>query len=201
MIDRIKHLKVFLDSQKGPALSLIGPFFDLQSLPPGPLVFVDKGAHFQNGHPGFSVGDGDSSEIELDQLLSKEKDFSDLAYCLSQIPNHFSTLNLCGFLGHRKDHELMNLAEVHRFLKKTQTPIQVHFDQKISAYSKGRWQVKVEGVFSLFAFESVEVTLEGDCKYKILKNKALDALSSNGLSNEGFGFITIICDGPIFLFY
>lgn len=187
-----KYLAQFKSNSK---LYLIGPLYDEEAIFKEPVIFVDGGGQYQKSEEGFIVGDGDSSEIQMDEKLSEEKDISDLGYALSQIEG-FSELLLLGFLGKRKDHELMNLAEVHRFLK-GKSQVKASFDNKVIALSTGEWKLDIMGTFSLFAFESIELTMSGECKYSI--DTTLKELSSHGLSNEGNGEIVINTNGPVFV--
>jgi thiamine pyrophosphokinase len=180
-------------------LNILGPL--AQQLPPSllePMIYIDGGAFLRKRDEGFVVGDGDSFSGVLDELLPTKKDYSDLSYVLSNIPNQFERLNLYGFLGGRRDHELINYGEVHTFLKKRIDSTEVRFDLEIIAFSAGEWTVFIDGVFSLFVFENVEIELSGQCEYTI--SEMLKPLSSEGLSNIGFGQIKIKCNSPIFFF-
>ncbi len=179
-------------------LNIVGPLYEKPENLKGPIIFVDGGAGARIQEEGFSVGDGDSFIGELDEVLPKEKDFSDLAFVLRNIPSYVNELKLFGFLSGRRDHELVNFAEIHSFLKNCPTPTKVYFDKDVIAFSKGTWNVEVDGIFTLFAFEEIEVKLSGDCKYPIAKK--LKPLSSEGLSNIGTGKITFINNAPLFLF-
>lgn len=194
-------LKKYISGFDGLTIHLVGPFFKETELLEEPIIYVDGGARFRKDLKGFSVGDGDSSTGKLDQTLNKEKDFSDLAFALGCIPNIFSIIQLHGFLGFRKDHEIMNLAEVHSLLSKVNQPTQAYFDKSIIAFSKGEWSLHIQGVFSLFAFAPVELKLSGACDYKLEEIRTLKALSSHGLSNKGHGAIEIHCTAPIFIFF
>lgn len=194
-------LKTYLNQFNEPSLELIGPFYEGGDLHSEPVVFVDGGVKFKNNSRGFSVGDGDSAPLELDQKLNTEKDFSDLAFVLAHIPDPYSLIRAQGFLGHRKDHEIMNLAEVHRFMSTRKTSTRLFFENKIHAYSKGSWAIELHACFSLFAFAPLELKLSGDCDYKIDNAyQTLRELSSHGLSNRAFGKIEIQCSAPVFLF-
>lgn len=107
---------------------------------------------------------------------------------------------MLGFLGGRKDHELINFAEAHSYLKNINNSTAVHFDKSISAYSQGKWTININGTFSLFAFEPLRLQVSGECEYLISKDIDFKHLSSHGLSNVGNGEVAITCDGPIFLF-
>lgn len=195
------ELKVYLQSfSTSNTLYIVGPFYD-ESIPfTEPVVFVDRGVFFRKTSEGVSVGDGDSAGFKLQHQLEHDKDLSDLAFVLENIPSHFERVHLLGFLGHRKDHELMNWAEAHRCLKSSTARKVLHFDQSIQAFSKGQWSITVRGTFSIFSFEPCDVKLTGQCKFKIEGFSSLKALSSHGLSNEGFGDIEISTTGPVFLF-
>lgn len=192
------NLKKYLEEfENNNALSIVGPFYDKYYNFSEPVVFVDRGVEFKNESSGFSVGDGDSTNKNLNELLNPEKNFSDLSYVLVNIPNNFKEINLLGFLGGRRDHELINFAECHQFLKsKTQT--KVIFENKVLALSRGDWSLDIKGLFSVFLFEKAEISLNGKCKYP--SNK-LKELSSHGLSNVGNGEIQFKSSSPFFIFF
>lgn len=188
----------FSNFQTHKELNIIGPLFDGYNQLHEPVIYVDGGTKAKLENGGFSIGDGDSFFEELDEYLPKEKDYSDLSYVLDTIPSHFEVINLLGFLGERKDHELINLAEVHRFLTNISKSKKVIFDQEIIAFSAGEWSLPISGTFTLFAFDDINIQLSGSCKYHILKK--LKPLSSEGLSNIGDGLINFKNDAPVFLF-
>lgn len=193
-------LNDFLDNLSSKHLYVIGPFFQGSMPVTDALVFVDRGADFRTDQEGFSVGDGDSASVQLDEILNPDKNFSDLAYVLERIPARISRISLLGFLGGRKDHELMNLAEAHQLLKKSSEPLRLDFDSQIEGFSSGLWSIPVQGVFSLFAFEELKLKMTGDCRYPVSPVSEFKALSSQGLSNEGSGLIAIEADSPVFIF-
>ena len=180
------------------SLTLIGPLFSKHIEVVEPLVFVDGGTSFRKKNEGFSVGDGDSAPITLDQTLSPNKDYSDLAYVLQHIPENFVQLNLLGFLGGRRDHELINFAELHQFLVNKEG-CSANFENQVIAYSRGKWLLEHNGVFSLFSFCENTVQLKGDCKYPLV-DKSLRKLSSHGLSNVAKGTIEVENSSPLFVF-
>ena len=98
-------------------LNIVGPMAKLPETLPEPVVYVDAGAFNMMDGVGFSVGDNDSYDKELDEILCVDKNYSDLSYVLSHIVDSFSEVRLIGFLGGRRDHELMNLMETHQALK------------------------------------------------------------------------------------
>lgn len=197
-------LKDYFRQFSNSELQVIGPFFNSLAFSAShlkePVVYVDGGAQFRGGKPGFSVGDGDSSTVRMDEKLQTNKSFSDLAFVLHNIPSSFSVIYLFGFLGHRSDHEIMNFAEAHEFLKNAKQSVKVYFDKKIIALSPGIWNFAIQGIFSVFGFEEVSLQLTGQCDYQILPTQPFSARSSQGLSNQGRGEIRIVCDKPVFLF-
>jgi thiamine pyrophosphokinase len=186
------------NKQSNQMINIIGPLFQGDNNYAQPIVYVDGGAKYRRNSEGFSVGDGDSFSGKLDEYLPIDKDYSDLSYVLKNIPLHFDEINLLGFLGGRKDHELINLAEVHLFLENSLSRRRVNFDQKIIALSAGNWSFLIEGTFTLFAFKKIEIKLDGKCKYPI--EKELTPLSSHGLSNVGSGNIHLKNNAPVFIF-
>ncbi len=192
-------LSIYLTELNANHLKIIGPFYSGPRLEAENVIYVDAGANFKTTAHGFSVGDNDSYSGFLDETLSHEKNFSDLAYVLSCIQMKEPELELLGFRGGRADHDLINLAEVHRFLKRQPEAI-VQFDTGITGYSSGPCDFDFKGTFSVFAFEKVKIQLAGACKYKMSMNEEFQELSSHGLSNEAEGLVTIECDGPFFVF-
>ena len=181
-------------------LTLVGPLVDAERRFNEPVIFVDGGAKCRRGNEGITVGDGDSSARHMDEKLNPDKDLSDLAHTLDAIEDYFDELHTYGFLGGRKDHELINLAEIQSLLRKRTDPLKVKCNEEIVAVSKGEWTFTIEGIFSLFLFEAGNLTLTGACKYPIGGKNPLHSLTSHGLSNEGNGEIVLICSGPVFIF-
>lgn len=175
-------------------------------------LFVDGGTRYFKVKKGvcFSLGDGDtftgdtSTKNQLDLLLPAKKDYSDFKFALSLVPNNLKEIYLTGFLGKRKDHELINFGEVHQFLRKRKSTV-VHFlaknQLKITAISSGKHSFSHTGNFSILALESAEISLTGKCEYKILKKRKIAILSSQGLSNIGFGKIKLKTNRPVFIFF
>lgn len=166
-----------------------------------PTVYVDGGARFKAATsprvPLITLGDGDSGG-PMDEMLPAEKDYSDLAFVLRELPRHIDHVLLKGFLGGRRDHELANLGEVHQFLRR-RTQGRAEFDNVIHAFI-GNFELDINGVFSVLALETVSVTIQGACKYRLDGTSALEAASSHGVSNEGFGLVMFSSSKPCFIF-
>lgn len=203
--------------KKSKKVLIIGPISPLiqRKFLTFPMLFVDGGTRYLKNHKklrfsSFSLGDGDThthttaSKNQLDLLLPAKKDYSDFKFALSMLPNNLKLIYLTGFLGKRKDHELINFGEVHHFLKKKKST-EVHFlhrkQLKITAISSGKYSFSRTGNFSLLALEPAEVTLDGKCEYKIIKKRKISTLSSLGLSNIGFGKIKLKTNRPVFIFF
>ncbi len=181
-------------------LTLAGPFCDPLTSFREPVIFVDGGARCRKSGQGIAVGDGDSFDGELDVLLDRDKDFSDLAFVLANIPQGFSDIRLLGFLGGRRDHEVFNFGEVHRFLA-TAAPARALFDDEVAAYSAGCWSFCRHGGFSLGALQESRVRMQGDCLYPCSEPTLFKPLISLGLSNIGSGTIQLECSHPVFVFF
>lgn len=187
---------------KDKVLTLVGPLrpdATIGTALTDPVIFVDGGARSRLNNEGIAVGDGDSAECIMDILLNPDKDFSDLAYTLSQIPLDFAQLHLSGFLGGRRDHELFNLGEVYHFLKARPGIGRATFDGKISGYAAGQWEFERHGGFSLAVLENTHLTLTGDVRYSCEHPTRFGTLDSLGLSNVGSGTIYIDCDAPVYV--
>lgn len=188
-------------------VDLVGPLLSAPHALTGATVFVDGGSRFQmpastslTSLPAISVGDGDSGG-QLDEMLPTEKDYSDLAFVLRELPLPINRVNLFGFLGGRRDHELANFGEVHQFLSRRGQARANFYSHGISVMGfVGQIELEVHGLFSLLVLESTAVRLEGECKYKLAGDVVLEPVSSHGLSNEGSGLVTLETRKPAFIF-
>ncbi len=165
------------------------------------LIYVDRDRKLGESSGKFiSIGDNDSSTQKPEILLPRDKSRNDLYYALKLIPPKTKELHFIGFLGARRDHERMNFAEVHRYLKK-QTGVSAYWweDQKLKAMSlaSGRYSFVWRGVFSLFCFQRTKVQLKGKCRYPLMKPTLLLPLSSHGLSNVGYGAFMVKTNAPL----
>lgn len=186
------------------AVTLVGPLLGAPHAPTGATIYVDGGSRYKScsssSWPVISLGDGDSGKA-LDEVLPVEKDYSDLAFVLRELPAHIDFLRLFGFLGGRRDHELVNLGEVHQFLRRRPQARADFFSDSLSIVGfSGRIELEAHGVFSLLVLESTAVTLSGACKYRLDGSAVLEPASSHGLSNEGSGLIVAESSRPAFIF-
>ena len=182
-------------------VQLVGPLASPRTALAEPVIFVDGGAGLRVADEGVSVGDGDSFDGHLDHRLDPDKDFSDLAFVLGCLGPRFSEIELFGFLGGRRDHELLGFGEVFHFLDRRSTPARARFDREVEAFSAGRWRFESRGTFSLALFAPCRVTLWGDCRYPITPGTRVTPLGSLGLSNVGHGHVELEADGPVFIFH
>jgi thiamine pyrophosphokinase len=180
-------------------LTLVGPLLKKERTFSEPIIFVDGGAKYKkNGTFGISVGDGDSFLGELDEILPQEKDFSDLSYVLNACVNLYEQINLLGFLGGRRDHELINFGEVASFLNLQNIKSRVLFDDEVIILSGGKWELDIIGVFSLISLDNQSISLTGACKYQV-RNLVITTISSHGLSNIGIGRVEVECESALIL--
>lgn len=190
-------------------VTLVGPM--LHSYPPKidhPFIYVDRGSHFKaairksskKGYSDITVGDGDSSEGPLDINLPADKDYSDLKFALDLLPKNIKKVNLWGFLGGRRDHEIINFGEVQNSLLKSLPDTLFSFEDMVLGKNKGPLKININGVFSLVVFQPTEVKMEGKCQYKLPKFKEVLPISSHGLSNLGSGEVIIEAKAPFFIF-
>jgi thiamine pyrophosphokinase len=147
-----------------------------------------------------SIGDGDSADIPLDETLPKDKDYSDLAFVLRGLPKSVVHLDLLGFLGGSRDHELLNYGEIHHFLSTASVFRSVRFDDVVVAFAGGKLSMEVHGRFSVVVFEPAQVTITGSCAYPLEDATSLPPVSSKGLGNTGFGTVFVESTAPCFLF-
>jgi thiamine pyrophosphokinase len=201
----------FLDTiQQAKAVTLVGPLFGNEDgfhSPRSPTIYVDGGARFRPARsefPAVSVGDGDSSAgVALDELLPAGKDFSDLAFALRGLPGAVCEIEMLGFLGGRRDHELAVLGEVHAFSLGRKLVARL-FDTEgrlaVVVVSGSPFTFELHGTFSVFSTLEAEVTITGACRYPLANPTKLTALSSHGLSNEANGYVTVAGDQPLFIY-
>jgi thiamine pyrophosphokinase len=184
-----------------------------------PTIYVDGGSDFRadggwaaaqltpakekSSIPLISIGDGDSAAGKLDEVLPAHKDYSDLAFVLRSLPQNIVAIEMLGFLGERRDHELANLGEVHAFLKTRADfcRVEIHSaEQTVFAFARGTLTIDIAGTFSVMVLEPAAVRIEGACEYKLAGDVVLQVASSHGLSNVGHGAVEITSDQPCFLF-
>jgi thiamine pyrophosphokinase len=192
----------FLASIKGERIDVVGPEYAPHHIPfAEPVIFVDGGVRFRKSKEGFAVGDGDSAPdpSALNLLLPKEKDFSDLAFTLANLPETITEVRLHGFLGGRLDHQFFNIGEACAFLRQRKRPSRVFFDDKIIAHSAGSWAFDQKGLFSLAVLEAAKVLVHGDVKYPIDPASDVLPLSSLGLSNVALGRFGIHSNKPFLI--
>lgn len=174
-----------------------------------PILCVDGGARFCK-RMDIWVGDGDSNQINLNCenifKFSPHKSQSDLALALTLFNESSQlTLHCWGFLGGRKDHELINLGEMLTFLETKPQTEALFYDQNkkivIKALGPGAWKFNLQGVFSLASLKNVRVKMTGNCAYEIKEMTELKPLSSFGLSNFGKGEFELINEGPVMMIF
>lgn len=191
-------------------VALVGPLAGRARPVVMPTVFVDGGADFlPQSEASFAVvrvGDGDSVSDKLagpplDHLLSPHKDLSDLAFVLRELPLSITALEMFGFLGGRRDHELANFGEVEKFLRARENAlVNFHSDHSVAAvaFSGQVLELSISGLFSVMTLEPASVHISGDCEYKFAG--PIPALSSQGLSNVGHGAVRLQSTKPAFVF-
>ncbi len=189
-------------------VTLVGPMRQPEASITDPTIYVDGGIKFKPpGDKQFSihVGDQDSSAIAPDHLLSANKDFSDLAFVLAHLPASIVKLSMHGFLGGRRDHEILNFGETHSFLSGRPRPTRAAFWNEgriqVLGFSAGMWTFDHTGLFSLVVFEDTPLNLKGHCEYDFGPKRNLKALSSLGLSNRANGELHLETEKPAFLFF
>lgn len=190
--------------QKDQIISLVGPMcssaIDVEAVNE-PVIYVDGGAQYRRSTKGLVVGDGDSTTTEMDIKLNPEKDLSDLAYVLSEIPLCYGKIDLIGFLGGRMDHSLFNFGEVNQFLLERNGRGMARFEGFVTAYSAGKWAFDHHGLFSLCVFSQGTIRLTGECRYQCDPAVSFQSVTSLGLSNAASGTIHIENDAPVFVFF
>ena len=164
-----------------------------------PSIVVDGGMnHHLQLKNSFSVGDGDSTDGPLDLKLPTQKDQSDLSYALSLLTSETKIINLYGFLGNRKDHELINIGEVYSACEKY--AFTAKFDSEFLIIPEGFHTLNISGEFSVMTLRESLITIVGRARYMLEKETLLGPLSSHGLSNYADGEITITCNTPLIIY-
>ncbi|NDG84278.1 MAG: hypothetical protein EBX52_04470 [Proteobacteria bacterium] len=169
------------------------------------VIAVDGGADHA-ARVDLWVGDADSIAGSLPESkrihLKPEKDQSDLAHALAEVPSGIEILHFWGFLGGRRDHEWLTLGEVARFLNQYKSARAHVYDSKgiVTLQILTRGEFEHHGVFSVATLEPNQLTITGACQY-VLKNRTpLAPLSSHGLSNSASGRVLIDADRPVLVF-
>lgn len=197
---------------------LIGPLEIYHAFCPSQLglstIYVDGGLrHKKNSvqKNSISIGDGDSHEgrpEDIDILVQKEKDQSDLALALSllgKINSACSTLKLYGFYGGRLDHQLAIFGELRNSLS------HFKFLERIDLYGPHSAAIKTtllkksmtfnsQNTFSLTMFEETMTSISGQVKYP-LSNHNVGPFSSLSLSNQARGQVEITVDKPALIHF
>lgn len=210
LIDEIKFYfplrGIILNYKK--SINLIGPLkLDLALIDKRFYsIIVDGGSNHEIDFPNsLSIGDNDSTSKPNDIRLPQEKELSDLAFSLKEIPQETEEVFAYGFIGGRLDHQFFILGDICHFLDAREILFNF-YDQKkvlIKVLPPGSHKIVYKGVFSVLSFQSQMLKLDGDIKYKI-DNKVGESLipySSNGLSNEADGDILLINQKPIIMFF
>lgn len=203
----MKWLEFLRSIKDAEQVTLVGPLYNKTHIPTAPTIYIDGGGKFAPtlpvDNPVVFVGDGDSgTDVELDEKLPAEKNYSDLAYVLRALPEAIVQVDMLGFMGGRRDHDLCNMGEVHAFLQSRPHFTRVEMigpKERVLGFSKGRVSLEIQGTFSVVVLESAVVKISGECKYPLSREHMLTPLSSVGLSNEGSGTVEIESGPPAFV--
>jgi len=191
----------------GPLLSASDIGFLNRAEPDSFFLFVDGGidAYLNLGlslpEKYETLGDGDSSQFQMQIQLSTEKEACDLFFGLRRILFRGSEeIYILGFLGGRLDHELTSLGEIYYFSQQAKAKT-IILSEKLSLHrpSSNPIQFDHQGTFSLMSLVSTNFTIFGEAKYKI-ESVQVQPLSSLALSNEAFGSFFVVADQCFFLY-
>jgi thiamine pyrophosphokinase len=173
------------------------------------VLAVDGGASYTSKIDVW-VGDSDSylgkPSAPIIHQLDQEKSKSDLGHALELVSNHPRIeLHLWGFLGGRRDHEMINFGEVLLFSNEKDF-VQAYFygpkgDIEAKVCSQGQWSFDFRGTFSILTLEPSSLLITGDCKYTLEEPTLLRPFSSLALSNEGKGIFQIFSDKPFIILF
>ena len=199
----------FVNTQEWTVVGPMGPALPAFLLS-NPILCVDGGAEFCS-RMDIWVGDGDSNKMSIDSpnifKFSPQKSESDLALALSLFSKNYPrTLQMWGFIGGRKDHELLNLGEIMRYLDgKTHAEV-ILYDSKtlkpaVRCFASGDWVIHHSGLFSVASTKTVKVKLLGDCEYPLPEFTEFSPLSSLGLSNSCQNEFQLINDGAVMVIF
>jgi thiamine pyrophosphokinase len=151
-------------------------------------------------------GDGDSS-LTSPHFLKKDQNISDLSFYLDNINSlcPHTSFAFFGFLGGRIDHQLFNfgswlqaldkLCKVHKAKN-----LQFFVGSDIIILSKGIFNLKPKGPFSLLVIKPCSVKLQGLCQYPLNSWTHLKTLDSRTLSNQSHGEISLATKGSLILY-
>lgn len=181
---------------------VVGPLAQGLVLPtrPSALLAVDGGAD----HLSFfdlSIGDGDSSALEMDIVASIHKDQNDLALALELIPREVK-VTLFGFWGQRLDHQLTVLGEIALWNKERRQPVTLfgNLNERLECLSEGIHALHHYGLFSLLSLYEGEFRVSGGINYPLAK-KRLPPLSSHLLSNQARGDFEVESSVSFFVYF
>lgn len=176
-------------------------------LPDVPEIAVDGGIFFARD-PILWAGDGDSGTppANVPTFFKQDQNITDLRFTLDGVRDWaWDTLHLIGFLGERKDHELANFGEIYAEMNRRPNfnmaafyDMQLH--AKVYMLQQGTFDLEVQGLFSVIAFEETTVTLSGACDYPCNDLK-LQPLSGAGVSNKGAGMVAITAAKPVMVIF
>lgn len=198
----------FVNTQEWTLVGPMGPKL-ADFLANNPILCVDGGADFTL-HMDIWVGDGDSAinvfEASSIFKFAPQKSESDLALALSLLSESSPrTLHLWGFVGGRKDHELLNLGEVMHYLEnKTNSEVIFYDGSQRPVYrllAPGDWVFAHTGLFSVTSITDVKLKILGQVSYPLKDFTDLRPLSSLGLSNSAQGEVQIINQGPVMVIF
>lgn len=168
-------------------------------------IAVDGGS---NTSVSFDLwcGDGDSGQppAGVPSMIKESQDQTDLEFALQNgTPKNWNRLHLIGFLGGRRDHELAVIGDLYRMFLGTDSKTAVIYEDESTVFARllgpGNHTLILEGMFSILAVETTQLTLLGACRYQA-KNITLLPLSGRGVSNIGEGTVEISCSHSVFVF-
>ncbi|EPZ49266.1 thiamin pyrophosphokinase, catalytic domain protein [Bacteriovorax sp. BAL6_X] len=191
--------------KKTNKITIIGPMaLTLPYIIDSPIIYVDGGLNHRpnDDHAYLSIGDDDSNQTSdsLDIKLEVNKDYSDLTFALTLIPNNITEINLFGFLGGRLDHQMIALGSIHHFLKVRKLQTKCNFEKKLLVSSSGDFSFTHNGLFSLISLEEQDLKISGACDFPLSSEKKVRALSCLTLSNKASGEVLITSTLPIFIY-
>lgn len=168
-------------------------------------LVIDGGAnHKINFLDSISMGDQDSSQLPLDQVIPSEKDYSDLSYGLRHIPNEIDVINCYGLIGGRLDHQLCVYGDILNHINLNPASFYMYSGNKrsVALIPKGNWDFNHIGSFSVLSVKPQRIKLTGEIKYKAQEEYTyVNPLSSHTLSNESKGKIIIQNEFPLCIFF
>lgn len=172
-----------------------------------PTYFVDGGMkHFEPRFKrAFSIGDNDSFEGKMEEVLPQNKDRGDLFFAVQKAQDSGAKQAfLYGFVGGRMDHQILLLGDLLELAgKRTRFDIFEEEELRMSVLPSGNHCFDFTGPFSVFSAREQKLLYQGSCQYPNHKEypQLIGAFTTHGLSNYSDASFSITSQAPFCLMY